>query len=159
MSGLRDTSFLQNSINKNKGKGINMPKNLIEEVVKQHKNDTEKKNITSIASDKVQMNTDLIKLQEKLKALELENKNLKISANYNLTTHEEKLLNAIRSEILSQDINEPVMTRGHIRKNYGIGEKYLGAAIKGLEDKGLITRSKARTKLNQLSFQWKIISK
>lgn len=156
MSGLRDTSFLQNSINKNKGKGINMPKHLIEEVVKQHENDTNK---TSIVSEKVQIDTDLTKLEKKIKALELENENLKISVNYNLTTHEEKLLSAIRSEILSQEMNAPVMTRGHIRKNYGIGEKYLGTAIKGLEDKGLISRTQARTKLNQLSFQWKIISK
>ena len=94
------------------------------------------------------------------KKIELLKKEVEAAKNrrVSLTKNEEKLLNAIRSEILSQSTDQPVMTRTYIGKNYGINEKYLGLSIKGLMDKGLIERKAAKTANNQSSFSWELLA-
>lgn len=104
MSGVRDTSFLENSINK--GKGINMPKHLIDEVVKQRKQDEsikKKQPISSIVDDvellKLAHEKEIAKLKSKILE-ESEPRKRAESGKKRLTKNEEKLLAAIRSEVI-----------------------------------------------------------
>jgi hypothetical protein len=97
-----------------------------------------------------------LEFERKILALEIENKKLK-SLNSRLSKNEEKLLNAIRSEILSQAIDSPIISRNFIGSKYNINEKYLGDAIKCLITKGLISRSPAKTDKNQSTFSWKLL--
>jgi hypothetical protein len=164
MSGVRDTSFLQNSINKNKGKGINMPKHLIDEVVKQHKQDESIKNKQPVSS--TVDDVELLKLAHEKEIAKLKSKILEESearkraesGEKRLTKNEEKLLAAIRSEMIIQKTNNPIIGRTKLLKEYQINARYFDDAINGLTSKNLIKRKPVKYSAKITTFSWKLIS-
>lgn len=157
MSGLRDTSFLQNSINKNKGKGINMPPGHIEEVVKQHEEDLglSKKIKSNIKYSLEENNVDL-ELENRIRALEEENYKLKEKVS-GLTKNEEKILSAIRSEVINQSKDNPIIGRSLLINKYKVGSKYLDSSICGLEAKGYISRTPVKYSAKISTNSWQIL--
>ena len=111
---------------------------------------------TAVSPSQVDLQAIQIEYENKIKVLELQVEFAKLKSK-SLTKNEEKLLNAIRSEVINQECDVPIMTRSYIGKNYGINEKYLGDSIKSLSKKGLIERSPAKTQNNQSTFSWKIL--
>lgn len=73
-----------------------------------------------------------------------------------LTANEIKLLEAIESEKVAENENIPAMSTNYICSKYKINHKYLGDAIKGLIDKGLIKRHPAIFR-GQKSFAWEVL--
>ncbi|MCJ8277208.1 MAG: hypothetical protein MJK18_10240 [Bdellovibrionales bacterium] len=73
-----------------------------------------------------------------------------------LTANEIKLLEAIESEKIAENENIPAMSTNYICSKYKINHKYLGDAIKGLIEKGLIKRHPA-TFRGQKSFAWEVL--
>jgi len=73
-----------------------------------------------------------------------------------LTANEVKLLEAIESEKVASEENIPAMSTNYICSKYRINHKYLGDAIKGLIEKGLIKRHPS-TFRGQKSFAWEVL--
>lgn len=100
---------------------------------------------------------DLFQMMEaKMKALEEENSRLK-DTDKALTKNEEKLLSAIKSERINQDIDNPVIGRSKLIKKYSINSKYMDDAIKGLELKGIIERVPVKYSDRIMTNSWRII--
>ena len=97
------------------------------------------------------------KYEDVIKKLESENKKLKRSDS-RLTKNEEKLIAAIRSEIINQDTETPIIGRRLLIEEYNIGRKYLDEAIKGLISKGLIKRKYVKFTANVKTSSWEIIT-
>lgn len=97
-----------------------------------------------------------IQYQEQLEKLKLENKLLKKNAS-SLTKNEEKLLSAIRSEILNQSCEKPVIGRTKFLRKLGMNSKYLDDSIKGLIDKEIIKRIPVNYTAKIMTYSWKIL--
>ncbi len=97
-----------------------------------------------------------IKYENKLKMLEEENQRLK-NSNAPLSKNEEKLLSAIRSEILNQSSQAPVIGRTKFLTKLGMNSKYLDDSIKGLVDKKIIERAPVKYSAKIMTNSWKIL--
>ena len=101
-----------------------------------------------------------IKYEEKIKKLE---KKLESSSvpSYTLPRplkkNEYKLLNAIRSESVAQNKDEPIIGRSLLIKKYKIGPNYLTSSILSLEEKGLIKRNEIPYSSTQTTNSWKLL--
>jgi hypothetical protein len=73
-----------------------------------------------------------------------------------LTANEIKLLEAIESEKTFSSHEIPSMSTNYICSKYSINHKYLGNAIKGLIEKGLIKRHPSKFR-GQKSFAWEVL--
>tara|TARA_Y100000296_G_C5177672_1_gene261107 strand:+ start:4078 stop:4527 length:450 start_codon:yes stop_codon:yes gene_type:complete len=134
--GKLDLSILSHS--KSTAKKINLPEEVINNAIKEH-NKT-KKNITPASpEDNKQSSIDYTQVV-----------NLKLSDN------EIALLAAIQQESEETGNPAPPMSRPYITEKYGINKKYLGAAIKGVIEKGIVSKSPAKFR-NQASFAWRIL--
>lgn len=104
--------------------------------------------------------SDLLSLQKqyerKIKALELQVAQ-SLSVSGTLSKNEEKLLNAIRSEKMLQKVEEPIIGRSRLIKEYKINTKYLDTAISGLEIKGIILRTAVKYSAKIMTNSWKIL--
>ncbi|GEM_PF-5495458 len=74
-----------------------------------------------------------------------------------LSKNEEKILNAIRVEVMEQKISEPVIGRNCFSTKYGINKKFLDESVKLLEGKGLIFRRQIKYSGNVMTYTWKIL--
>jgi hypothetical protein len=83
-------------------------------------------------------------LEKQIKALEKENKKLRASntpkKKKEFTKNEEKVLTAIKSEMINQDKKAPIITRSTFLNKFGINNKYLGVSIDGLITKGYLEK-------------------
>ena len=73
-----------------------------------------------------------------------------------VTANELKLLEAIELESKETGESIPPMSTNYICSKYSINHKYLGDAIKGLIEKGLVKRHPSKFR-NQKSFSWEIV--
>lgn len=73
-----------------------------------------------------------------------------------LTANEIKLLESIESEKIFTSNEIPPMSTNYICSKYSINHKYLGDAIKGLIEKGLIKRHPSKFR-GQKSFAWEVL--
>jgi hypothetical protein len=73
-----------------------------------------------------------------------------------VTANELKLLEAIEIESRETEESIPPMSTNYISSKYSINHKYLGDAIKGLIEKGLIKRHPSKFR-GQKSFSWEIV--
>jgi ribosomal protein S25 len=99
----------------------------------------------------------ILKEDSEVEALRNEVFKLKNSAR-TLSKNEEKILNAIRSEILNQSKDEPIISRSMLLKKYKMNSKYMDDSIKNLIEKGFIERKKVKYSMNIYTNSWKIIS-
>jgi len=72
--------------------------------------------------------------------------------------NEEKILSAIKSEVINQKTDEPIMSRSLLIKKYGLNSKYIDKSIKGLELKKAVSRSEVSYSSKIKTFSWKILS-
>lgn len=115
------------------------------------------KNDLPVKADTSDIQAIQLEFEKKLKALEDENQRLK-SETSNLSKNEEKLLNAVRSEILNQSSNEPIIGRSKLLKDYKINSRYFDDAINGLISKGLIERNPVKYSSKITTYSWKVLS-
>lgn len=105
-------------------------------------------------------NADLQAIQaeyeKKLKAIQKENDRLRASSS-GLTKNEEKILSAIKSEILIQKADKPVIGRAKFKKEYKVNERYLGDAIEGLIQKKVVKREYVNYSAKIKTSQWEIL--
>lgn len=73
-----------------------------------------------------------------------------------LTANQLKLIEAIEKEAKDTGTPVPPMSTNYISSKYGINPKYLGDAIKGLIEKGLLKRYPAKFR-GQKSFSYEVI--
>lgn len=97
-----------------------------------------------------------LEFEKKLKALEEENKKLKSETSV-LSKNENKLLSAIKSERINQDVDKPVIGRSMLIKKYSINSKYIDDAIKGLELKSLIKRTPIKYSDRIMTNSWVLL--
>lgn len=74
-----------------------------------------------------------------------------------LTTNEERLLNAIRSEKILQKKNNPVIGRSKLQNTYKINNRYFDDAIKGLVNKNIIERKQVNYTAKIKTYEWVIL--
>lgn len=98
-----------------------------------------------------------IQLKYENRIKELEKKNKLLSKGDKLTKNEEKLLSAIKSEILKQQKSNPVIGRRVLVEEYKIGRKYLDDAIQGLILKEKIKREPVSYTAKVKTFSWELI--
>jgi DNA-binding transcriptional regulator YhcF (GntR family) len=60
-----------------------------------------------------------------------------------LTINEKKLISAIKSEILIQETEEPIISTRKLRKVYKVHPNYISGALENLLKNGIISRKKA----------------
>jgi hypothetical protein len=153
MSEKLDTSTMFDSINANKGKGINMPKHLIDEAVNEYNEQKEKSNNKDLALKESSDENEIDELQllkekyeaEKKARLQAEERLVESAKNpsISLTTNEKKLISAIKSEILIQETEEPVISTNKLRKHYKVHPNYFAESLNNLLESGLIAREEA----------------
>lgn len=124
---------------------------------KNGKFDESKKVLLSSDNDTVINPAKIVDYEEKIK--ELEKQIFESSLTYKpLNKNEEKLLSAIKSEIINQDTDEPVIGRSMLLKKYKVNSKYLDDSIKGLEARSLIKRTKVPYTSKIMTNSWKLLS-
>lgn len=74
-----------------------------------------------------------------------------------LSKNEEKIMSAIRSEIIIQNCNEPIISYNKFRKVYKISSDYYRPSINSLIEKGFIVNKEAVFSGSVKTFRWKII--
>lgn len=101
-------------------------------------------------------NLKKIKKAEKRESYETSTKSIVAIMKMGVTANELKLLEAIEIESRETGQSIPPMSTNYICSKYSINHKYLGDAIKGLIEKGLIKRHPSKFR-NQKSFAWEIV--
>lgn len=74
-----------------------------------------------------------------------------------LTSNEQKLINAIRSEMKLQSSDWPVISTNQIRKKYKVHPDYFADSLASLLDKGLIDRKEAKYSQNIKTFKYRLL--
>lgn len=96
------------------------------------------------------------KYEEKIK--ELQKQVLEASIGHKaLNKNEEKLLSAIKSEVINQDTSKPIIGRNMLIKKYKINNKYIDDSIKGLKSRKLVKRTKVPYTANITTYSWEIL--
>ena len=111
--------------------GIDIPKEDIEAAIKAHEEEERPRSSTAITTV---LNGNLI-----------------------LTKNEQKILIAIKSEMINQKVEKPVISRSLFKKSYGLNSKYLDESIRSLEKKKMISREKASYTKKIKTFKWSIL--
>lgn len=99
------------------------------------------------------------KLLMEIESLKSKLKSLESGSPQKITANENKVLAAIRSEILIQDTSNPQIGRNKLLKKYGINARYLDESILGLETKGLIRRTAVNYSPKIKTFKWEVLDK
>ncbi len=134
-----------------KSKGLNVPKEWIDEAVKEVREYDRK--------DEVIINSEVSDYEERIKKLEAKLARAEGRKKKSLySKNEEKILSAIKSEVINQKTDEPIMSRSLLIKKYGLNSKYIDKSIKGLELKKAVSRSEVSYSSKIKTFSWKILS-
>ena len=150
MSGTLDTSSLLGAISKDTE--VNLPPDALKyskEVEKKRVIDVEPKDLgTSRVRRKAKEGSDSAKELEEarteLQRLKQENEELqkkggsRLGRKANPEAQEEKVLSAIKSEMIRQETNEPIVQKRLFRKEYRVHPTTLNTTIERLVEKGLI---------------------
>jgi hypothetical protein len=115
------------------------------------------KNDGSVEVGTSDIQTIQLEFEKKLKVLEQENQRLKSEVS-GLSKNEEKLLVAIKSEMINQSKDEPIIGRSTLLKKYKINSRYFDDAINGLISKSLIKRNPVKYSSKIRTYSWKILS-
>lgn len=146
MSGTLDTSLLLGAINDEKE--VNLPSDALEyskkveeqkaRVIGRALRDQERtKEGLSSAKELEKVRAELLRLKEEKE--ELERKGFsKLGRKANPGAQEEKVLSAIKSEMIRQETSEPVVQKRLFRKEYKIHPTTLNSTIERLVQKGVI---------------------
>jgi hypothetical protein len=126
--------------------------------------DSNKQELAAVKESKIDSAKEVVKdntsemesLRLKMELLEAENSRLKSGSN-SLTKNEEKLLSAIRSEVINQLKDEPIIGRNMLLRIYKINSKYLDDSIKSLESKGIVKRTQVKYSAKIKTNSWKIL--
>lgn len=150
-------------------KPLSAQRGLSEMFKPQHLNDEvdiKKNSIDSVQNflnqDNIEQNEVELKNREieiyKKKIEELEGKLLlKRSKNGHNTANEIKVLNAIRSEVLIQNRENPVISRNMFIKKYNINVKYFDNAVEQLILKNQIEKIEVKYSIKVITFAWRIL--
>jgi hypothetical protein len=146
MSGTLDTSLLLGAINDEKE--VNLPSDALEyskkveeqktRVISRALRDQERtKEGSSSTKELEKVRAELLRLKEEKE--ELERKGLsKLGRKANPRAQEEKVLSAIKSEMIRQETSEPVVQKRLFRKEYKVHPTTLNSTIERLVQKGVI---------------------
>jgi len=74
-----------------------------------------------------------------------------------LNVNEVKLINAIRSETLNQDREDPIITRSMFLKKFKINSKYLDSSIRSICERGLVKKTQIPYTTNIMTNSWELI--
>lgn len=146
MSGTLDTSSLLGAISKDVE--VNLPPDALE-YSKERAFDVEPK---ALRASKVRKETresssrakELEEVRTEVQRLKQENEELqkkgssRLGRKANPEAQEEKVLSAIKSEMIKQDTREPIVQKRLFRKEYKVHPTTLNATIERLVEKGLI---------------------
>jgi hypothetical protein len=101
-------------------------------------------------------------LLEKIDKYEAEIQSLKLTISMNEksfspTKNQEKILTAIRNEVINQNKGRPVVTRSMFIKTYRVSSRLLDNSLKDLLTRNIITRSKVIYAGSLATFAYEII--
>ena len=83
---------------------------------------------------------------------------LAVKINSNHTSNEKKIISAIRSESINQNLSEPIITRSIFIKKYRVSSRFIDISIKKLIDQREISRSEAEYTKKIKTYSYKIES-
>lgn len=110
-----------------------------------------------IISKKTEGNTEISNYEERIR--ELEAMLLKErSINSKTSANEEKVLNAIRCEIMKQKCEQPIITRSMFLKIYKINSRYLDDSISKLIEKKTIAKEEVKYSTKVITHSWRILN-
>ena len=138
-----------------KSKGLNVPKEWIDEATREvNKSNNEKK----LDSSEINKSKDSIikEYEEKIANLKKEVE-LARSSERALTKNEEKLLNAIRSEQVNQELDWPLISTNVLRKKYKVHPAYFSQALESLVSLGYIERRETTYSGNIKTYKYRIL--
>jgi len=98
---------------------------------------------------------DLKALQKELDKIKAELALSKINGDY--SANEKKVISAIKSEIVGQNVDAPVITRSMLIKKYRVSSRYLDSSIKNLISRGDIKREEKQYTSNIKTFSYKLL--
>ena len=145
-----DVNELLNTINKSYKKAHSKPKGQDKSFGNVMNSISQNWNIDDTNSDDLAvLKKELEKAQEKIQLLE--------SSNSTFSKNEEKIINAIRSESIEQDTNNPIISYNKFRKKHKVSSSYYRPSIEKLINKGIIKKEEACFSGNVKTFRWTII--
>ena len=87
----------------------------------------------------------------------LQEENKLLRAGDDLTKNEKKIIAAIRSEVIEQKTDKPIISTSMLRKKYRVSAKYQGGSVEALTNKNLIKREKASYSGEVKTYRWMLI--
>jgi hypothetical protein len=90
------------------------------------------------------------------KELEKAKAELAAKVNSNHTSNEKKIISAIRSESINQDLSEPIITRSIFIKKYRVSSRFIDISIKKLIEQKEISRSEVDYTKKIKTYSYKI---
>ena len=113
------------------------------------------KNINLKTKEKIDDSID--ELKRELLILQEENKILRNGDH--LTKNEKKIITAIKSEMIEQETDKPIISTSMLRKKYRVSAKYQGESVKALTDKNIIKREKTSYSGQVKTYRWILTGK
>jgi len=138
-----------------KPSGVNIDKSIIDNALKEF-SDTRAEFTDSASND--DENLQIVKngYEEEIALLK---KRVEIAESQDrpLSKNEEKLINAIKSERINQNLDEPIIGRNMLIKKYKMNSKYLDESIKSLELRKIVERKLVPYSSKIMTHSWKLL--